>query len=64
MPQFRFTGTQEVVYVDRALVVSPGEVVDWGEPPADGHWEPVEPSKPATKKSTKSTAEAAPSSEE
>lgn len=40
---YRYTSTEERVYADRALVVSPGDVVDWAIPPADGHWAPVNP---------------------
>lgn len=40
---YRYTSTEERVYVDRALVVSPGDVVDWPDgPPADGHWQPTD----------------------
>lgn len=38
--EYRYSG-EERVYVDRALVVSDGDVVDWAEPPADGHWTPA-----------------------
>ncbi len=40
--EYRYSG-EERVYVDRALVVSDGDVVDWPEPPDDGHWTPVAP---------------------
>jgi len=41
--EYQYTSTEERVYVDRALVVSPGDVVDWPDgPPADGHWQPTE----------------------
>lgn len=41
---YRYTSTEERVYADRALVVGPGDVVDWPSgPPADGHWVPVNP---------------------
>ncbi|GAA1030798.1 MULTISPECIES: hypothetical protein [Amycolatopsis] len=45
---YRYTSTEERVYADRALVVSPGDVVDWDTPPADGHWVPAhgEPAPP------------------
>jgi hypothetical protein len=47
MPQYRFTNTQALVYVDRSLVVEPGDLVDWPDgAPEDGHWEPA----PATGK--------------
>lgn len=58
MPRYRFTGTQELIYVDRALVVAPGDEVDWPESaPADGQWEPVDgapdqPQDPDTAQST------------
>jgi hypothetical protein len=39
--EYRYTSTEERVYADRALVVSPGDVVDWDTPPADGHWIPA-----------------------
>lgn len=43
MPNYRFTNTQARVYVDRALVVEPNDVVDWPDgPPDDGQWEPVD----------------------
>jgi len=43
VPQFRFTDTQERVYVDRALVVSPGDVVEWPDgAPDDGQWQPAD----------------------
>lgn len=54
MPQFRFTNSQELVYVDRALVVRPGDVVEWDQPPADGNWQPADP--PKTSKNTTTTA--------
>lgn len=42
MPEFRFTDTQARVYVDRALVVEPGDVVDWPDgAPDDGQWQPL-----------------------
>lgn len=42
--EYRYTSTEERVYADRALVVGPGDVVDWPTvAPADGHWVPVDP---------------------
>lgn len=56
MPKFRFTNTQECIYVDRALVVAPGDIVEWDQPPADGHWEPAEPPKTSKKATTSADA--------
>lgn len=43
MSEYRYTSTEERVYPDRALVVGPGDIVDWpAGPPTDGHWEPTE----------------------
>ncbi len=43
MSRYRFTDTQARVYVDRALVVEPGDVVDWPDnAPADGQWQPAD----------------------
>ncbi len=65
MGDYRFTNTQACVYADRALVVEPGDVVDWPDgPPADGHWEPVETAPPKTKSSKTPPAPAATNSEE
>lgn len=39
MPLFTFIDTQARVYVDRALVVQPGDEVDWPDgAPDDGQW--------------------------
>lgn len=39
---FRFDGPQTQIYVDRALTVNPGDVIEWpGGAPADGHWTAV-----------------------
>ena len=41
--EYRYTSTEERVYVDRALTVNSGDVVDWPDgAPEDGHWEPVD----------------------
>ena len=43
MSTYQYISTEERVYVDRALVVSPGDVVDWtGGAPDDGHWQPTD----------------------
>jgi hypothetical protein len=41
--RYRFTDTQARVYVERALLVEPGDVVDWPDgAPDDGQWELVQ----------------------
>ncbi|MFD2421672.1 hypothetical protein [Amycolatopsis pigmentata] len=43
MSRYRFTDTQPRIYVDRALEVQPGDVVDWPDgAPDDGQWEQVD----------------------
>ena len=38
----RFTGSQDQIYVDRALLVRPGDVIQWpAGAPDDDHWTPV-----------------------
>ena len=55
MSDYRYLNTQAQVYVDRALVVEPGDVVDWPDgAPNDGQWEPV---------TTKKTPKAPPASQ-
>jgi hypothetical protein len=52
MSSFEFIGPQAVVYVERALEVSPGDVVDWPDgAPDDGNWRSV-----TTKKSRHSSS--------
>lgn len=38
MTEYTFTNTQPLVYPDRGLLVSQGDVVDWDTPPVDGNW--------------------------
>jgi hypothetical protein len=41
--RYRYIGSVERIYVDRSLVVSPGELVDWpAGAPEDGQWQPVD----------------------
>lgn len=46
---YRFRDTQARVYVERALLAEPGDVVDWPDgAPDDGQWEPVGDDTPTT----------------
>lgn len=58
MSEFRYTSTETRTYVDRALVVSRGDVVDWPDgPPADGHWAPVDAEHAAADEAEQTTVE-------
>lgn len=60
--EYRYRG-EERVYVDRAIVVNDGDLVDWETPPADGHWEPA-PAVVRTETASTSSAPAANTSKE
>lgn len=40
MPHFKYVGDDARVYPDLSLEVTPGEVVELDEAPADGRWKP------------------------
>jgi hypothetical protein len=46
MTSYRYTPEFSCIYVDRALEVNPGDVVEWDEMPNDGRWEPVDSETP------------------
>ena len=65
MTRYRFTDSQPRVYVDRALLVEPGAVVDWPDgAPDDGQWEPVDDTPAETPEPDPAPEPAAPHTEE